>query len=73
MRPGSAFGIEGSLFRGDPSPAYGSELSTGGGRLVRAWTAMEPARHLFPVSSTARTIGEQKAKVKIKNNPAPLW
>src|ERR1700687_3751872 len=25
---------------------------------------MEPARHPFPVSSTARTIGEQKAKVK---------
>jgi hypothetical protein len=26
---------------------------------------MEAARHPFPVSSTARTIGEQKAKVKI--------
>jgi DNA-binding Lrp family transcriptional regulator len=25
---------------------------------------MEAARHPFPVSSTARTIGEQKAKVK---------
>ncbi len=24
---------------------------------------MEPTRHPFPVSSTARTIGEQKAKV----------
>ena len=36
-----------------PHPAYGSELSTGGGRLVRALTAMEAARHPFPVSSTA--------------------
>src|SRR6267143_478447 len=36
-----------------PHPAYGSELSTGGGRLVRALSAMEPARHPFPVSSTA--------------------
>jgi len=50
-------------FESTPHPAYGSELSTGGGRLVRALTAMEPARHPFPVSSTARTIGEQKAKV----------
>src|SRR6267154_3079196 len=50
-------------FESTPHPAYGSELSTGGGRLVRALTAMEPTRHPFPVSSTARTIGEQKAKV----------
>src|SRR5229473_7589854 len=40
-------------FETTPHPAYGSELSTGGGRLVRALTAMEPARHPFPVSSTA--------------------
>src|SRR5215467_14485447 len=37
----------------DPSPAYGSEFSTGGGRLVRALAAMETAHHPFPVSSTA--------------------
>src|SRR6266403_51802 len=29
---------------------------------------MESARHPFPVSSTARTIGEQKAKVKVFQN-----
>src|SRR6266849_8705913 len=40
-------------FESTPHPAYGSELSTGGGRLVRALTAMELARHPFPVSSTA--------------------
>src|SRR5256885_9452561 len=31
-------------FESTPHPAYGSELSTGGGRLVRALTAMEPTR-----------------------------
>src|SRR5438105_1240758 len=62
----SRMGLPGSRdhpFESTPHPAYGSELSTGGGRLVRALTAMEPTRHPFPVSSTARTIGEQKAKV----------
>jgi len=49
----SASGVEGSSCKSTPHPAYGSELSTGGGRLVRAWSAMEPARHPFPVSSTA--------------------
>src|SRR5216684_6490836 len=49
----SASGVEGSSCKSTPHPAYGSELSTGGGRLVRALSAMEPARHPFPVSSTA--------------------
>src|SRR5882724_3388915 len=49
----SASGVEGSSCKSTPHPAYGSELSTGGGRLVRAWSAMEAARHPFPVSSTA--------------------
>src|SRR5262249_11093495 len=40
-----------SLFRLDLT--HGTRFSTGGGRLVRAWTAMETARHPFPVSSTA--------------------
>src|SRR5260370_1326101 len=35
-RPGWVFGIEGSSCKSTPHPAYGSELSTGGGRLVRA-------------------------------------
>ncbi len=34
--PGWVFGIEGSSCKSTPHPAYGSELSTGGGRLVRA-------------------------------------
>jgi hypothetical protein len=55
---GVGFGIEGSLFRVDPSPAYGSELSTGGGRLVRALTAMEPSATRFPFPLPSRTIGE---------------
>jgi hypothetical protein len=29
-------GVEGSVCKSTPHPAYGSELSTGGGRLVRA-------------------------------------
>src|SRR6266852_9380053 len=62
--PDGSSGSRDHSFELTPHPAYGSELSTGGGRLVRALTAMEPARHPFPVSSTARTIGEQKAKVK---------
>ncbi len=32
----SASGVEGSSCKSTPHPAYGSELSTGGGRLVRA-------------------------------------
>src|SRR5260370_13486775 len=36
VRPPVVFGIEGSSCRSTPHPAYGSELSTGGGRLVRA-------------------------------------
>src|SRR5260370_10843803 len=60
----SASGVEGSSCKLTPHPAYGSELATGGGRLVRAFSAMEPARRPSPVSSTARTIDEQKAKVK---------
>src|SRR5260370_28965948 len=35
-RSGWVFGIEGSSCKSTPHPAYGSELSTGGGRLVRA-------------------------------------
>ena len=65
----SASGIEGSLLRVDPSPAYGSEFSTDGNRLVRAMEGngagcrFTPCPVLqdkgpFPVSSTARTIGE---------------
>src|SRR5260370_17149313 len=48
----SASGVEGSSCKLTPHPAYGSELSTGGGRLVKAFSAMEPARRLSPVSST---------------------
>ena len=59
-----ASGIEGSLLRGDPSPAYGSEFSTDGNRLVRAMEGngtgcrFTPGPILqdkgpFPVSSTA--------------------
>jgi len=59
-RPAS--GIEGSLLRADPSPAYGSESSTGGGRLVRALAAMETARHPFPVSSTAPHYRRRKSE-----------
>src|SRR5260370_41286982 len=36
VRPPVVFGIEGSSCKSTPHPAYGSELSTGGGRLVRA-------------------------------------
>src|SRR5437660_3362831 len=49
----SASGVEGSSSKSTPHHAYGSELSTGGGRLLTAWSAMEPARHPLPVSSTA--------------------
>jgi len=59
-RPAS--GIEGSLLRADPSPAYGSESSTGGGRLVRALAAMETARHPFPVSSTTPHYRRRKSE-----------
>src|ERR1700687_5177989 len=62
-------------FESTPHPAYGSEFSTDGNRLVRAikgngaacrFTPRPVLQHPgpFPVSSTARTIGEQKAKVK---------
>src|ERR1700704_6443192 len=56
--PDGSSGSRDHSLESTPHPAYGSELSTGGGRLVRALAAMEPARHPFPVSSTARTIGE---------------
>src|SRR5690348_15564425 len=47
------------VFMRAPGREAGSGVDlTGGGRLVRAWTAMETARHPFPVSSTACTIGE---------------
>src|SRR5713101_7220382 len=60
-------------FESTPHPAYGSELSTGGGRLVRALTAMEPARHPFPVSSTApyyrRIKSESQGFSKLGSGP----
>src|SRR5215471_13191805 len=51
----------------DPSPAYGLESSTGGGRLVRALAAMEAARHPFPVSSTAPHYRRIKSESQVRN------
>src|SRR5882762_5026877 len=65
----------GIVLQPTPHPAYGSEFSTDGNRLVRALEGngagcrftphpVLQAAGPFPVSSTACTIGEQKAKVK---------
>jgi hypothetical protein len=56
------FRSRGIVLQPTPHPAYGSELSTGGGRLVRARSAMEAARHPFPVSSTAPDYRRTKSE-----------
>src|SRR2546421_10377313 len=49
-------------FESTPHPAYGSELLTGGGRLVGGLAAMVPPRRPRPASSTARPIRGEKTE-----------